>query len=452
MKPDTVSAAHSLRRRLLVLVLAAIALASLLQAATAWRAALRQADALFDAQLQSVAQMVEAGALMDPRRAGGLDVQIQILGPGGLQVLGRTRVPMPDAPVLGFSEVVADGRPYRVYSLRTATHTIQIAQDLQARRARARDLAIDAALPVAALAPLLMLAVGWLIGVSLRPVERMRAQVAQRAADDFSALPEQGLPKEVLPLVQELNALFGRVRAAFEAQQHFVADAAHELRSPLAALRLQAQGLRRSQTEGERQAAVDQLNAAVERAIRLSEQLLLLAREEGRGAGDRPLMAVELQRLAAEGIAEVLPSAQARRIDLGLARGEPVTVPGDAESLAALLRNLLDNAIKYTPEGGRVDVSVWPEGGQGVLLVEDSGPGIAEDERERVFDRFYRSAQQRGEVAGSGLGLALVRAIAQRHGAGIRLERAAGLGGLAVRIVFPRAHDTHDNSSALSEA
>lgn len=428
--------AHSLRRRLLVLVLATIALVSGLQAATAWRAALRQADAMFDAQLQSVARMVEAGAWLEPGRAPGLDVQIQVWGPGGVQVLGSARLALPSAPVLGFSEVEVEGVPYRVYSLRTATHTIQIAQDLQARRARARSLAIDAAVPVAALAPLLMLAVGWLINLSLRPVERMRSQVAARPADDLSPLPEQGLPLEVLPLVRELNLLFDRVRAAFEAQQHFVADAAHELRSPLAAIRLQAQGLRRPQAEGERAAAVEQLNAAVERAITLAEQLLLLAREEGRGPGQAS-EPVDLNALVSEAIGQALPAARQRGIDLGLARGDAAGVRGDAESLRVLLRNLLENAIKYTPQAGQVDVSVYPQQGRVQLLVEDSGPGIPDAERERVFDRFYRSPQARAEVPGSGLGLALVRAIAQRHGATVRLERSPTLGGLLVRVDFP---------------
>ncbi|MEJ7930674.1 ATP-binding protein [Ramlibacter sp. AN1015] len=430
--------AHSLRRRLLVVVLAAIALASLLQAAVAWRAALRQADALFDAQLQSVARMVQAGAWMGPEGgSGSVDVQVQILGPDGARVFGSARLTLPATPVLGFSEMRVQGVPYRVYSVQTASHTIQIAQDLHARRERARGLAIAAALPVAALAPLLMLAVGWLINQSLRPVERVRAQVARRPADDLSALPEQGLPLEVLPLVQELNLLFARVRLAFEAQQHFVADAAHELRSPLAAIRLQAQSLRRPQPEAERERSVAQLNAGVERAIALAEQLLLLAREEGGGA-PQGAGAVQLLALAGDAIAQALPQARARGIDLGLARGEPAEVRGDAEALAALLRNLLENALKYTPAPGQIDVSVFVDDGRAALVVEDSGPGIEEGERERVFDRFYRSSAARGDVSGSGLGLAIVRAVAQRHGAQVRLDRSQRLGGLAARVDFPR--------------
>ncbi|TFZ01332.1 ATP-binding protein [Ramlibacter rhizophilus] len=424
---------HSLRRRLLVLVLAAIALASLLQAASAWRAALRQADRLFDAQLQSVARMVEAGALLEP---GGMDVQIQIWGPGGRRVLGSARIVLPSAPVLGFSELEVDGRPYRVYSLQTPTQTIQIAQDLQARRARAQAMAIDAALPVAALAPLLMLAVGWLINVSLRPVERVRARLAGRPAEDLSPLPEQGLPVEVQPLVHEMNLLFERVRAAFAAQQQFVADAAHELRSPLAALRLQAQGLRRPMQDAEREASVAQLNEAVTRAITLAEQLLVLAREEGAGeAAHEPL---DLLALAGAAIAEALPQARERRIDLGLARGEPARARGDAQALQAMLRNLVENALKYTPEGGQVDVSVFTEADRAVLLVEDSGPGIEAAERERVFDRFYRSPRAREQAPGSGLGLALVRAVAQRHGARVALG-ASRLGGLSARVEFASA-------------
>ncbi len=430
----------SLRRRLLWLVLAAIALASLLQASTAYRTALKQADALFDQHLQEIARSVQGGLPFAPGAASGdpaFDFLVQIWGPDGVQIFRSPRSPLPPVAVLGFSDGVAGGVRYRVYSLQTPQQTVQIAQDLDARQARARALAVEAVLPIALLAPLLMLAVWWLIDRSLAPVERTRRQVAARPADDLSPLPDAGLPQEILPLVQELNLLFGRARQAFEAQRNFVADAAHELRSPLAALKLQAQALRRPQDDASREAAVARLNEGIDRAIDLVGQLLALAREEDqrdRAAAPQP---VDLQQLVRDVVPEVLPQAQARRIDVGLVPpdAEPLTVQGQAPALHTLLRNLLDNAVKYTPEGGQVDISLAQHGGAPCLVVEDSGPGLAEAERERVFDRFYRSAGAR--AAGSGLGLAIVKAIADRHRAVVRLEQSARLGGLRVEVRFP---------------
>ena len=431
----------SLRRRLLWLVLAAIALASLLQASTAYRTALNQADALFDEHLQEIARSVRGGMPFGPGLSPGDpadDFMVQIWGPDGAQIFRSPRSQLPAQAVLGFSDGVAGGVRYRVYSLQTPEHTVQIAQDLDARQARARSMALRAVLPIALLAPLLMLAVWWLIDRSLAPVERTRRQVAARAAGDLSPLPDAGLPAEVLPLVSELNLLFGRARQAFETQRSFVADAAHELRSPLTALKLQAQALRRPQDDASRDVAIARLNDGIDRAIDLVGQLLALAREEGERQQPSPPQPIDLQDLVREVVSEVLPQAQARRIDLGLLAGEnePLQVQGDRAALHTLLRNLLGNAIKYTPDGGQVDISLTQRDRSPCLFVEDSGPGLPEAERQRVFDRFYRVPGTGAQ--GSGLGLAIVKAIADAHGAAVTLDRSPRLGGLRCEVRFPR--------------
>jgi two-component system, OmpR family, sensor kinase len=426
---------HSLRRRLLWLVLAAIAFASVLQASSTYRTALQQADAMFDYHLQEVARSVHGGVPFAPGE-DQYDFFVQIWGPDGAQIFRSRGAALPSQAVLGFSDTTFNGVRYRVYSLLTPEHTVQIAQDLDARQARAQSLALRAVLPIALLAPLLMMAVGWLISRSLAPVERMRKQVAGRAADDLSPLPDAGLPMEVLPLVRELNLLFERVRRAFSAQQEFVADAAHELRSPLTALKLQAQALRRAHDEPSREAAIARLNDGIDRAIQLMGQLLVLAREDGEAGAAGRAQQVDLHEVARQAVADVLPQAQAKRIDVGLASTEPALwVSGQPEPLHILLRNLLDNAVKYTPEGGQVDISLAMADGIPTLAVEDSGPGIPEPERERVFDRFYRTADAR--APGSGLGLAIVKAIAGRHGAAVLLGRSAKLGGLKAEVRFP---------------
>ncbi|MDB5963574.1 MAG: periplasmic sensor signal transduction histidine kinase [Polaromonas sp.] len=447
----SVGATHSLRARLLWFVLLAILLVAVLQSITAYRGALRQADAMFDDHLQQVARSMRAGAplgmpLGEDGDEAAFDLYVQIWGQDGTQLFRSNRSSLPPRAVLGFSDVEANGSRYRVYSLQTPLQTVQIAQDLSARAARAQALALRAVLPFAFLTPLLMLAVWWVINRSLAPIERARRQLAMRAADDFSPLTGTDLPDEVRPLVDELNLLFGRVRDAFDAQKNFVADAAHELRSPLTALKLQAQALRRPQEDAAAvQAGVARLNQGIDRAIRLVEQLLVLAREEANAAQPATADEVDLEELVKLAVSDVLAQASQKQIDLGLAEGgpaRPLKVQGQAEALRMLLRNLLDNAIKYTPASGQVDVSlraVDPAPGQGaacVLTIEDSGPGIAPQDRSRVFDRFFRAGDA-GLSPGSGLGLAIVDIIAGRHGATVVLGSSARLGGLKAEVRFP---------------
>jgi two-component system OmpR family sensor kinase len=440
-----VGAQHSLRGRLLWFVLLPILLVTLLQAITAYRGALQQADTMFDDHLQQVARSMRSGTLLGmPLEEGtaddaAFDLYVQIWGQDGTQLFRSTRSALPPRAVLGFSDVEANGSRYRVYSLQTPLQTVQIAQDRSARAARAQALAIKAILPFALLTPLLMLAVWWVITRSVAPIERARRQVAQRAADDFSPLPSHDLPDEVRPLVDELNLLFGRVREAFEVQKSFVADAAHELRSPLTALKLQAQALRRSgsdhaadESSAMREAAVTRLNQGIDRTIRLVEQLLILAREEASSGTPEfePVNLIDIVRLS---VADMLPQARLKHIDLGLAQSESAWVRGQPEALRMALRNLLDNAIKYTPAGGQIDISIGIVNGQALLAVDDNGPGISPDARPRVFDRFFR-AEDALEEAGSGLGLAIVKTIADRHNATLRLDQSAGLGGLRVEL------------------
>ena len=437
---------HSLKRRLLGFILVAILLAAMLQAVTAYRGALRQADALFDDHLQQMALSLRGGIPLGlppdgPPEDASYDLFVQIWGQDGTPIFRSSHSALPPRAVLGFSDVEAHGNRYRVYTLQTPLQTVQIAQDLSARTARARALALRAVLPFAWLTPLLMLAVWWIIRRSLAPIEQTRRVVASRAANDFSPLQDVGLPDEVRPLVDELNLLFGRVRQAFEAQKNFVADAAHELRSPLTALKLQAQALRRVDADpAAREAAVARLNLGLDRAIRGVEQLLLLAREEaGSAQASSAAEPVDLPSVITLAVADVLPQARLKNIDLGLADSPSAqqmpTLQGQPQALRILLRNLLENAVKYTPPGGQVDVSLDVQQGQLMLRVEDSGPGIAPEHRPRVFDRFFRVSDTAQE-AGSGLGLAIARAIADRHGARLVLGDSERLGGLKVEVRF----------------
>jgi two-component system OmpR family sensor kinase len=378
----------------------------------------------------------EASASVDTPLSGNDDLVVQVWSPDGVQVFrSASHARLPQRAVLGFSNVSANGTTYRIFSIQTDNQTVQVAQDLAVRRSMASNLALRTLGPIAVMMPILMLVVWWVVSGSLDPVARVRRQVAARQADDLSPVSESGLPDEVRPLVQELNLLFGRVRTAFDAQQNFVADAAHELRTPLAALKLQVQSLERSDNPDARRVAVGRLTAGIERATRLVEQLLVLARQEASAAGGTSLQPVDMAGVAKRAVADLIGVAQAKNIDLGLQRADAGEVQGQLESLNILMRNLVDNAIKYTPGGGTVDVSVTAEADAVTVSVEDSGPGIPPEERERVFDRFYRVAGS--EVSGSGLGLAIIKSIAERHGAKLVLGESQRLGGLEAKVILP---------------
>ncbi|HEV7815861.1 MAG TPA: ATP-binding protein [Janthinobacterium sp.] len=434
---------HSLRGRLLWFLLAAITMAALAQASIAYRSALSDADEIFDYHMQQMALSLRSGAplsnrdMQDPSAdPENNDMVVQVWTPDGVQVFrSLSHAALPQRAVLGFSNVKANGTIYRIFSVQTSTQTVQIAQDMAVRKQMAGSLALRTVGPIAVMAPVLMLVVWWVVSASLAPVARVRKQVAARQADDLSPVSETGLPDEVRPLVQELNLLFGRVKTAFETQQHFVADAAHELRTPLAALKLQVLSLERADAAGARQLAITRVTAGIERATRLVEQLLVLARQEGGAANGNQLQPLDLADLVKRTLGDMAGLAQARGIDLGLHHAEEAPVAGQADGLIILLRNLVDNAIKYTPSGGTVDIEVRATPLHVLLAVEDSGPGIPPEERERVFSRFYRVPGS--EASGSGLGLAIIQAIAERHGAKLALGDSPRLGGLRVSVEFP---------------
>ncbi|MDE2617080.1 MAG: sensor histidine kinase N-terminal domain-containing protein [Burkholderiales bacterium] len=436
--------APSLRARLLWFLLAAIALAALLQGWVAYRSARAEADQIFDYHMQQMALSLRSGlpggswtpGAADLAEDENYDFVVQVWSSDGLRVFESSAgAALPQRAVLGFSDVRAHGSTYRVYSLQTPWHVIQVAQDMAVRRSMAGALALRTIAPVALMAPLLMLVVWWVVSSSLAPVARVRSQLAQRHATDLDEVSELGLPDEIRPLVHELNLLLVRVRQAFEAQKNFVADAAHELRSPLAALKLQAQGLQRAHDDTARELAVSRLTAGIDRAARLVEQLLVLARQQSSPAVGAAAEPVALAALARQVLGEMAPMAQQHGIDLGLGAADEALIPAYPEALRVLLRNLLDNAIKYTPAGGTVDLELQRRDDRLVLSVEDSGPGIPEAERQRVLDRFYRVAGT--DTTGSGLGLAIVKSIADLHNATLELSASSRLAGLRVDISFP---------------
>jgi two-component system, OmpR family, sensor kinase len=439
--------AHALRTRLLGWLLAAVCATAAAQAWVAYHSALGQADEIFDYHMQQAALSLRSGLPVTANPQRGRvptsteddDFVIQVWSARGEPVFQSVDLPtLPQQAVLGYSDTRLGGTHYRVFALSSPTHVIQVAQDMGVRQAMARRLAWRTLMPLAVMVPLLMLMVWWIIRNSLAPLARVRAQVARRQPQDLSEVSEAGLPEEVQPLIHELNQLFARLRLAFDAQTRFVADAAHELRSPLAALKLQAQGLQRARDEATRERAAARLVGGIDRAARLVEQLLSLARQQAQLSEGPPAQAVDLRAVAAEGVAAATRTALERQHDLGLSQADEGEVSGHVDALRMLLRNLIDNAIKYSPPGGRIDVRVQRLEGAMQLVVEDSGPGIAAADREQALARFHRlPSATAGTAEGSGLGLAIVQAISEGHGAGLVLGHSDTLGGLAVTVRFP---------------
>ncbi len=436
---------HSLRARLLLLLFSVVLLTAAVQAFVAYRTSLDQTIEIFDYQMEQMALSLRKGLPIGGYLANSFrdstdtsfEFLIQVTGAGGKTIFqsspGAT-LPLDAAP--GLSHFDAAGKTYKLFSLQSGDQFIQVAQDLSARHDLARKLALKAVSPVVVMVPFLILLVWWVVSASLAPAERVRRQLAVRRADELTEVNEEGLPAEIAPLVRELNLLLHRVRSAFEAQKHFIADAAHELRSPLSALKLQVEGLRRASDAAARDVAIGRLASGIDRATRLVEQLLVLARQQAGPTDAAFKEAVQLAALVQSTVGDLWEAARARKIDLGLVAAQDGVVMGHQDALAILMRNLLDNAIKYTPEGGTVNVSVLAGATGMQLSLEDSGPGVPLADRARLFDRFYRVAGPQSGTLGSGLGLAIVKTIVDMHGARITLDRSESLGGLKVCVVF----------------
>jgi two-component system, OmpR family, sensor kinase len=430
----------SLRARLLGSLLAGVLLVGAAGGWVVYRNALAEADAFFDYHLRETALILRDEpveyllAPQLPPTNASYDFVVQVWSLDGVRVyLSRPHAVLPDITTLGFSTVTTPEGRWRVFGVQAVTRVIQVAQPLSVRERRAAALALQTLKPFALLLPVLALLIWFAVGLALAPLRRLTAQVKARRVDALDALPAERLPDEVQPLVLALNDLLGRLRAALERERAFMADAAHELRTPLTALYLQLGMLARASGEAEREAAMSTLSAGVQRSIHLVEQMLALARQEPRADSQR--VPVRLDELARAIVTELVPLADAGHIDLGVAAAQPATVAGDPDALRTLLRNLVDNAVRYTPAGGRVDVTVESRAGAARLTVSDDGPGIPPEERKRVFDRFYRRAGT--APSGSGLGLAIVKAIADAHGATLSLDAGPSGKGLAVSVTFP---------------
>ena len=336
----------------------------------------------------------------------------------------------------GFHDFVLDGLRWRAYTLQSPDRTVQIVQCVNFREMVIREHVLGTSLPVILLIPL-SAAILWLgIRMSLRRLEIVARSAAAQDERNVCELPLVHVPCEIHPLVLSVNKLLSRLRDAFSSQRRFVQDAAHELRTPITAMTLQLENLKAHVTDPAAMEQVAQLEAGLARTKRLVEQLLRLARQEAPRPADATAP-THLDELLKDTVASLVPIADRRRIDLGFTASIAAIAPGQREELRSLFHNLVDNALRYTPEGGVVDVALHDDAGVVTVEIIDSGPGIPPELLPRVFDRFFRI--EGSDAQGSGLGLAIAKNAAERNEVALELVNRIDGPGLIARMRFPKA-------------
>lgn len=415
--------------------------------------AIHDANTLQDIQLLQVSSLLERGTLSisddptighHPDSSSGSRLIIQQLG-------GNTEMPpshfalSPDLPE-GIQTILINGEFWRMVV--TTLHSgqrIAVAQQTTVRDKIARDTSFSTLMPFFFLIPVLVILVRILIRRLFKPIISLASELDRRHKQDLSGLDESCIPSEILPFIAAINRLLARVSRSLDMQRRFMADAAHELRSPLAALTLQAEGLEATEMSLQARERLHALRKGLHRTQILLNQLLTLARAQGQPRTDTPRTSV--YRVFSQTLEDLMPQAEARNLDLGVISQEDAEVALSETDLSTIVKNLVDNTIRYTPTGGRVDLDVRRDGEYVLIIVSDTGPGIPFFERERVFDPFYRVIGN--DAYGSGLGLAIVKTIVDRVGGSITLEDATpNKHGLRVTVRLPkRKRRTPDFSS-----
>ena len=403
---------------------------------------LHQVAALFDRQHLPPAHLGNDGLAKDSDEESRVVVQYladgeKATGQGDTGILLPIPVTLPD----GLHTLDVGGETFRVLVKSTAVgERIAVAQETGVRDEVARGSALRTLMPILILVPILLLIVADLVRKMFRPLTALSTEIDQRAEQALHPVDEDHLPVEVRPFIVAINRLLARVAQSMTAQRRFVADAAHELRSPLTAMSLQAERLAEVEMSAQAHERLASLQRGIERGRKLLDQLLALAKAQS--TADLPQSPLSVQGIYRQVLEDLLPLAESKHIDIGVEGDQDAKVFMGELDLISVVKNLVDNAIRYTPDGGRVDLSVSVRNGCAVLQIQDSGPGISTDERTRVFDPFYRTLGS--DQVGSGLGLSIVKAIADRIGAEVQLaytdeEKQSGL---SVSVVIPIAQSS----------
>ncbi|HEY8100551.1 MAG TPA: ATP-binding protein [Burkholderiaceae bacterium] len=429
---------NSIRNTLLLWLSIGVSIVIILAAVLVYFQARKEANALADYQMKQLVASLPAQApfpvptTRDNESNMPDDMVVRMWDNTGFRIYqSHELINLPQTTELGFSDVNTDGVDWRVYNAKLGDTIVQVAQLSSARHQIAARVAMRTVVPLILLLPFFAVLIWITVGRGLAAVKRAAAHVQSRDVSSLASIPDDDLPREIQPLTHALNDLLSRLRLAIDAQSAFIADAAHELKTPLTALKLQIQLAERARTEEDRQSAFADLAKGLERATHLVHQLLTLARYEP-NARNQKYARVDLVALAQSVVADFVPIADSKKIDLGMTVKTPVHTHGSVDALRTMLSNLIDNAIRYTPEGGRIDVLIQDNDGRAAIAVKDSGPGIPEKELPRVIDRFYRVPGSPSN--GSGLGLAIVKQIVAAHNADITLTNIAN--GLHASVTF----------------
>jgi two-component system OmpR family sensor kinase len=438
----------SLRRTLRLWLTVLLTVFGLVTAVASYLTAGYEADDFFDNQLRQIAlyawgvpQGIRSDGMVAPPHDQEDDFLIQVWDSDGAAVMSSDPSrPVPRGEATGLSDVTAGGIVWRVYTAVDPARTVQVSQQMEVREELAADASLRATIPIALLIPLSWLVLNWIIGRAIGRLDQVAAEVADREAKGLTPIPVEAAPVEIRPLISAMNGLVQRLQSALSQQRRFVADAAHELRTPLAAIALQVSNLAAAIGNDPKYAArIADLQAGSARATALVGQLLRLARFESGDATPQD-QRVALLPLVIESLERFAPLAEHRSIDLGLDQDAAPVVHGAAEELRVLIDNLIDNAIRYTPAGGTVDVILRNESGGPVLQVRDTGPGIPAASLPRVFERFFRASP--AEIEGSGLGLAIAKAAADRNHVQLALANRTDRTGLCATLRFRPAAAT----------
>ncbi len=435
----------TIRRQLLLGLLAATLLCVLGAGISLFRSLLEETNELADLQLRQLAVALPdefepqtgVAAAQEPEEAFVLQAWDEEGQP--LPVLAG-QPQLPRYALAGFADVTIQGEDWRLYGETRRGRYVQVAQAMDVRNQLAAQMTMRAGAPLLVFALILALLIVAVVGRALAPLRRLAQSVAGRSPDALTPLAADDMPPELRPVALALNGLMGQFEAALTAQRTFVADAAHELRSPLTALKLQLQVAERADSEPARRLALSRLHERLDRSTHLVRQLLSLARHETALTAAQ-LQTVDLGQLLEAAVADHSALADSREIDLGVLEpavgAAPVLVQADPDGLQVLLNNLIDNALRYTQQGGRVDLQSALEGGRPLLRVSDNGPGVPLQHHGRLFDRFFRP--DGNDAWGCGLGLSIVRHIAEHHQADIALAAGTAGRGLQVTVRFPQA-------------
>ncbi|MET0155900.1 MAG: ATP-binding protein [Rickettsiales bacterium] len=441
----------SIRRYLLASLIIALTTGSLLVAVFTYFNAAGEIDELYDKNMVEIAETLKtqmsALNLEEYHVKGTLgpslketikeeqEFLVQVWDKNGTSIYTSHRaIPYPFQEKRGAHQNDFQDKSWRTYGAETDDFVIQISQPQRARIRYVREVSLNLLFPMLLLIPVVGFLIWVAVGKSLNPLSDISDAITKRSATSLDPIAEESIPVEIRPLVQELNELLVRLNNSLEAQRNFTADAAHQLRTPLTALQLQLANLKRAKTDLERERNASKLQDGIDRATHLVQQLLSLARVEP-NAMDAPTTPVNLAAIVHDVVKQHAEMAMQKNIHVGMPQDESVIVPGNTENLCTLLENLISNALRYTPQGGKVNINLYKSAGNAVIEVQDNGIGIPAADRERIFERFYRVLGT--EVEGTGLGLSIAQNIVEQHSGAIRIGEGIDGRGASFTVTLP---------------